>query len=269
MTTTTTTTTTTTMTTTTEMTAAPTLGRRARVEQIMGMPISIHVRAVDPDRPEVDAAMTRAFAHFRAVDAVFSTWRSDSQLLRLQHGELDLDEAHPWLAEVVELCLEAEDVTGGLFAAWRPGVGNTRAIFDPTGLVKGWAVVGAGAHLEIVDEISWCIGAGGDLAMGTGRGTRAGWPLWRIGIEDPTDARRVADVVAMTVGGMATSGAAARGGHVIDPATGRSVTRPGSVTVTGPDLLRADVWATAAFVDPQRAVRLMAERDPAYEAIVL
>lgn len=251
--------------------AAPpdTLGRRARVEQVMGMPISIHVRAEDPDRPEVDAAMSRAFAHLHLVDSIFSTWRSDSDLLRLQHGEIELDEAHPWLAEVVELCLEAEEVTDGLFSAWRPGAGNTRRIFDPTGLVKGWGVVGAGAHLQLVDEISWCIGAGGDLAMGTGRGTQQGWPLWRVGIEDPSDRSRVADVVALSTGGMATSGAAARGGHVVDPATGAQVTRPGSVTVTGRDLVRADVWATAAWVDPQRAATLMASRDPAYTLLAL
>lgn len=242
-------------------TPLPTLGRHARVEQIMGMPMSIHVRAQDTARPEIDAAMTRAFTHLRAVDAVFSTWRADSQLLRLQHGELSIDEAHPWLAEVVELCLEAEEVTDGLFSAWRPGVGNTRAIFDPTGLVKGWAVVGAGAHLQVVDEISWCIGAGGDLAMGTGRGTQQGWPVWRVGIEDPTDRTRIADVVTLETGGLATSGAAARGGHVSDPRTGTEVTRPGSVTVTGPDLVRADVWATAAWVDPERVARLIAERD--------
>ena len=47
---------------------------------------------------------------------------------------------------------------------------------------------------------------------------------------------------------MATSGTAARGAHVLDPATGE----PGgdgllSVTVVGPSLIWADVYATAAF----------------------
>lgn len=37
----------------------------------------------------------------------------------------------------------------------------------------------------------------------------------------------------------------------------------------GPDLMWADVWATAAWVDPQRARALIEERDPAYDLIVI
>ncbi len=248
---------------------APVLGRRAFVEQIMGMPISIHVRATEPTRPDIVAAADRAFAHLRRVDAVFSTWRADSDLLRLQHHELELDQVHPWLADVVDLCLEAEDATDGLFRAWRPGAGGTRQIFDPTGLVKGWAVAGAGAHLQTVDEIAWSIGAGGDIAVGVGRGMHGENPVWRIGIEDPTNNQRIADVVTVSRGGVATSGAAARGAHVLDARTGIPVDRAGSMTVTGPDLVWADIWATAAWVDPSQAGRLMATRAPGYTLIAL
>lgn len=244
------------------------LGRRAFVQQIMGLPISIHVRTIDPTREDIGAAASRAFAHLRRIDSVFSTWRADSDLLRLQHGELEIGEAHPWLAEVVDLCLEAEVRTGGLFQAWR-STEDARVVFDPTGLVKGWAVAGACAHLETVPDIAWCVGAGGDLLAGTGRGMRDVAPVWRIGIEDPTDRSRIADVVTLTRGACATSGAAARGGHVVDPRTGVRITRPGSSTVTGPDLMWADVWATAAWVDPTEAAARMAERDPAYRLIAL
>ena len=243
---------------------APVLGRRAFVDQIMGMPISIHVRATEPTRPDIAAAADRVFAHLRKVDEVFSTWRADSDLLRLQHAEIGTDEVHPWLAEVVEICLLAEERTDGLFAAWRARPGG-RTVFDPTGVVKGWAVVGAAAHLETVPEVAWCLGAGGDIAVGTGRGLHDAAPVWRIGIEDPRDRRRIADVVSVTRVGIATSGAAARGAHVVDPATGRGISRPGSATVIGPDLMWADVWATAAYVDPSAAARLLEARDPAYE----
>ena len=188
----------------------PTMGRRAFVEQVMGLPVSIHVRATEPTRPDIAAAADRVLAHLRKVDAVLSPWRADSDLLRLQHGELGLDEAHPWVAEVVDLCLVAEERTDGLFRAWRARVGQ-RPVFDPTGLVKGWAVASAAAHREIVPDSSWCIGAGGDLVAGTGRGLHDVAPVWRIGIEDPRDARRIADVVTLTRGACATSGAAARG----------------------------------------------------------
>jgi thiamine biosynthesis lipoprotein len=247
--------------------AAPVLGRRAWVQHVMGVPVSVHVRAVHPSRPDVEAAVTRVFGHLRRVDSVLSTWRADSDLLRLQFGELGPGESHAWVADVTELCLEAEDLTDGLFSAWRSRDGS-RTAFDPTGLVKGWAVAGAAAHLETVDQVAWCVGAGGDLVAGTGRGVPTP-PPWRVGVEDPRGRTRVAEVVTLTRGAVATSGNAARGAHVLDPRTGRLVERPGSATVTGPDLTRADVWATAAWVDPERAARLMEARDPAYRLVVL
>jgi hypothetical protein len=45
-------------------------------------------------------------------------------------------------------------------------------------------------------------------------------------------------------------------------ATGRPVVRSGSVTVVGPDLVWADIWATAAWVDPHEAARLMSRTHP-------
>ncbi len=244
----------------------PVLARRAWVEQVMGTAVSVHVRAVEPTRPDIVAAVGRVYAHLRRVDAVLSTWRADSDLLRLQHGETA--EVHAWVADVAELSLEAEDRTDGLFRAWRARRGG-RTVFDPTGLVKGWAVAGAGAHLDIVPELAWSIGAGGDVAVGAGPGPSSAAPSWRIGLADPSDRSRVADVVTVRRGAVATSGGAERGGHVLDPRTGRPVERTGSVTVVGPDLTWADVWSTAAWVDSGRARRLMAERDPDYRLIVL
>ena len=242
------------------------LGRRAFVRQLMGLPVSIHVRADDPSRADIAAASERVFAHLARVDRVLSTWRADSDLLRLQHGEIDVDEAHPWLADVVELCLEAEDRTEGLFRAWRSREGG-RVVFDPLGLVKGWAVAAAAAHLDTVPGISWSVGAGGDVVVGAGRGMSGVEPVWRIGIEDPADRTSVVDVVSLTRGAVATSGAAARGAHIVDPRTGRGLDHPGSATVIGPDLLWADVWATAAYVDATHADRLLRRHDPAYRLI--
>ncbi len=46
---------------------------------------------------------------------------------------------------------------------------------------------------------------------------------------------------------IATSGAYARGDHIVDPHTGRPPSGLLSVTVTGPELATADAYATAAF----------------------
>ncbi len=236
--------------------------RRAFVEQVMGLPISVHVRGA-VDAPELETAIAQVFSQLRRVDAVFSTWRPDSDLMRVRRGELSPHDAHPWLEEVAGLCAEAERRTGGLFAASLPGSEG----YDPTGLVKGWAVEQAAEHLTHVQGISFCVNAGGDLVAGAGWHAEAS--TWTVGIQDPRDDTAVAATLPLVRGGLATSGAAARGAHIIDPRTGQAVDRDGSATVWGPDLVWSDVWATALFVDPDGGQAAMAVADPAYRALVI
>ena len=246
----------------------PPLTRRVWVEQIMGMPISIHVRGAEgPAAQRAEAAVAQAFSHLRRVDRVFSTWRDDSDLMRLRRGDLDEVDGHPWLRLVRDLCADAEARTRGLFRASLPGPDGA-TVHDPTGLVKGWAVEGAACHLALVPEVAFCINAGGDILAGAGRGAGELHP-WRIGIEDPRDRSRIVATIDLTSGGVATSGAAARGAHVVDPRTGAAVARDGSATVTGPSLLWADAWATALFVDPEEGRAALEAADPAYRCLVL
>jgi thiamine biosynthesis lipoprotein len=246
--------------TTAEPTTPP-VPRRAFVEQVMGLPVSVHVRGA-VDRPEVATAVGQVWGVLHRADAVFSTWRPDSDLMRLRRGDLSAAQVHPWLAEVEQLCVEAGQRTGGLFSASFDG-----AHHDPTGLVKGWAVERAALHLRHVPGISWCVNAGGDLLAGSGRET--GPSTWNVGIEDPRNPGSVAATVALRAGGLATSGAAARGAHVVDPRTGAPVARAGSAPVWGPTLLWADVWATALFVDPATGPATLEAADPAYRSLVL
>ena len=242
--------------------------RRVWVEQVMGMPISVHLRQADGSAVrDAEAAVAQAFAHLRRVDRVFSTWRDDSDLMRIRRDELSEAAGHPWLREVRDLCVDAETRTRGLFRASLPGPDGA-LVHDPTGLVKGWAVEGAARHLALVPEVAFCVNAGGDIVAGAGRGAGELRP-WRIGIEDPRDRSRLAATVDLTVGGVATSGSAARGAHILDPRTGAPVIRTGSATVTGPSLLWADIWATALFVDPDEGRAALEAADPAYRCLVL
>lgn len=267
----------------------PLIGRKAFVEMIMGLPVSVHVRAEDPGRDDIAAAVRNTFAVLHKADDLFSRWREDSEIRRLQRGLIAPGAAHEWQADVVALALEAEDVTDGLFSAWYaapryPGVvipsgpaGSSRARrgapafggYDPTGIVKGWAVEKAADMLRVVPRISFCLNAGGDMLIGAGRDMAFLAPTWRIGVESPSVPGTVAAVRSVPAGAVATSGAVARGAHILDPSTGVALNRAGSATVVGPSLTWADVWATAAFVDPRRASRLMASRAAAYELILL
>lgn len=69
---------------------------------------------------------------------------------------------------LVTLCERAEHSTVGLFSA-TAGSGGRR-VYDPTGLVKGWAVEGAARHLALASGIAFCVNAGGDILAGTSRG---------------------------------------------------------------------------------------------------
>jgi len=247
------------------VTVATASRRRAFVEQVMGMPVSIHLRGGaqgDLDGPEIATAVDQAFAVLRRVDSVFSTWREDSDLMRLRRGDLSAGQAHPWLVEVEQLCAEAQRRTAGLFSA-----SYATARYDPTGLVKGWAVERAAMPLRHLPGISWCVNAGGDLLAGAGRA--ASPSTWLVGVEDPREPGVVAATIPLRSGGLATSGAAARGAHVVDPRSGTAISRSGSATVWGPSLLWADVWATALFVDPLAGERALGGADPAYRSLLL
>jgi thiamine biosynthesis lipoprotein len=244
------------------MTAAI-IPRRARVEQIMGLPVSVHLRGDDP--AGVERHVDEVFADLRHADAVLSTYRDDSDLARWERGGLTLAHADPILAEVVALCDEARARTDGWFdPRGLPDPRGGARRYDPSGLVKGWAVERATRHLAGLPEYGWCVNAGGDIVLHA----PAGQSPWRVGIEHPDNPARVMRVVTRRDGAVATSGSAHRGAHIIDPYTGRPAGAVRAVTVIGPGLLWADVYATAAAARGPSALDWLDGID-GYEALLV
>jgi thiamine biosynthesis lipoprotein len=64
-----------------------------------------------------------------------------------------------------------------------------------------------------------------------------------------------------SIAAAATSGSYERGAHLIDPATGRPVSRVASATVTGPSLAMADALATGVAVGGDEALAAVARLD--------
>ena len=126
---------------------------------------------------------------------------------------------------------------------------------DPSGLVKGWAVDRAGDLLDAAGARNYSLNAGGDIRM---RGAPLPEPRWRVGIQHPLERDKIAAVVEGNDVAVATSGAYARGEHVVDPHTGHAPVGVLSVTIVGPELATADAYATAAFA--------MAEAGPDWTA---
>jgi thiamine biosynthesis lipoprotein len=218
-----------------EVEALATPGIR-QVEQIMGMPIVVDVRDEDVD----DETLERIFDWLRFADTIFSTYREDSEISRLNRGELALEDAHPDVAEVLARCVALRDETRGYF--------DLRAAsperIDPSGLVKGWAVERAASLLDEAGHRNYAVNAGGDVWL---RGGALPEACWRVGIQHPLIGDRLAAVLAVSDLAVATSGSYARGEHVLDPHTRRPSRGLLSVTIVGPSVATADAYATAAF----------------------
>jgi thiamine biosynthesis lipoprotein len=201
----------------------------------MGTVVSFDVRGEDPQA----AAVAAAVAWLHDVDAEFSTYKTDSAVSRFGRGELKRSAASERLRWIIDRCDRLKRETGGFFDAYANGT------FDPSALVKGWAVQRAADGLRAAGVERFCITAGGDVVVYGGRA--AGKP-WRVGIRHPHDSQAVGWVVeADGELAVATSGLYERGDHIVNPVSGRAPEGVLSVTVVGPDLGAADAYATAAF----------------------
>jgi thiamine biosynthesis lipoprotein len=229
--------------------------RRVRVEPLMGTVITLDLR----DAAVPASAADSVFAWFHEVDAVFSTYRADSEISRLSRGELHESECRREVREVLGLCEEVRQLSGGSFDVRHGGA------IDPSALVKGWSVERAAALLMTAGARNFAINAGGDLLV---RGEPAPGEAWRVGVRHPEVADRVAVVLGVKDLAVATSGAYERGQHIADPRLGGAASGLLSMTVVGPSLTYADAYATAAFVMGDAGAAWVAGID-AYEALAI
>ncbi|MEV0114855.1 FAD:protein FMN transferase [Streptomyces sp. NPDC050844] len=221
-----------------------------RVEQVMGFPVSLRID--DGDRRGNAVAREQAadavFAWLREVDARFSPFRPDSEVSRLDRGELEPHGLSPDLVEVLDLCEEYRIATRGAFQVRLPGRG-----LDPCAMVKGWSVQRAADLLTARGLARFCLNAGGDVVS-------TGGP-WRVGVRHPEQGDRLCTVLEITDGAVATSARYERGDHIVDGRTGRPATGLLNMTVAAPTLTEADATATAAFAMGAEGIEWAAARE--------
>jgi len=224
-----------------------------RVEHVMGFPVSLAVRGRHADDTAGRRAWQDVMDSLARAEAVFSTYRADSWISRLDRGEVDLVDCPPEVAEVLALGDAAADASGGAFSVYRPRGGGGLGL-DPSGVVKGWALERAAEALRALPETDFCLSGGGDLLCRTLDPAAA---PWRIGIEDPHHPDRLLARVPVATGAVATSGTAHRGAHLVDARTGAAPAAVAQVTVVAPTLTWADIDATAAYaLGPEAATWL-------------
>ena len=213
-----------------------------RVAQRMGMPITVDVPSCK-DRIVFD----KIFDLFKEIDAKFSPYKNDSELSRYNNGELTKNELSREMKSVIAACEKYKLETNGYFDAWYKD-------FDPSGYVKGWAIKKGGDLIKRLGYETYCISAGGDILAAS-----AGEKVWNIGIQDPKNKLDVLKILQISDGAVATSGSYERGEHIINPKTGIPATDLVSITVVGPNIISADVYATAAFAMGESGVKFVNE----------
>ncbi|HEX5246632.1 MAG TPA: FAD:protein FMN transferase [Gaiellaceae bacterium] len=177
-------------------------------------------------------------AVFERWEDAFSLFRPGSELSRVNASPSTVVAVSPFFAATLQVALDAASDTGGLVdpalgagAVRLSGTLLSRAglTLDLNGVVKSLAVDEAASVLDGLGFVS----AGGDLA-----------------VRGPVDVGLPGGgAVRVVEGGLATSGTATRGRHLIDPRTGRPSDSPWEqVTVSGATCLAADVAAKAAYL---------------------
>jgi thiamine biosynthesis lipoprotein len=202
-----------------------------QVARIMGMPITVDVPECEDSK-----VFEKIFERFRQIDERFSSYKKDSELCRYQRGGIKKEDLSTEFKKIMSACKKAEQETDGYFSAYFSGK------YDPTGYVKGWSINEAGKVIEKNGFKTYCINAGGDILARSDSEK-----VWTIGIQDPTDGSKIIKQLSIKNGAAATSGHYERGAHIINPKTGKAADKFLSITAVGPDIIKADILATAIF----------------------
>ena len=201
----------------------------------MGMPITVEV--VDSSATSKD--VKDVFAYFDYIDHKFSTYKDDSEIMKINRGELGPKDYSEDMKNVLRLCEETKILTDGYFDIHKPDK------IDPSGLVKGWAIKNAAGILKARGFKDYFVDAGGDIEIA---GHNDDGKRWRVGIRNPFNRYQNVKILELSNVGIATSGTSIRGQHIYNPHDRKKeLIEVLSLTVVGPDVYGADRFATAAF----------------------
>lgn len=214
-----------------------------KIRIMMGMPIKIEVA----DKNAKTASLEKVFTFFDYVDKKFSTYKKNSEIERINRGEVVSSEFSQDMRKIFLLSEKTKRETGGYFEIVRNGK------YDPLGLVKGWSIFAASKILAREGYENFYIDAGRDVQT-MGR-NKDGNP-WRVGIQSPFKEREIVKVLTLPNNeGVATSGTYIRGNHIYNPKIKNGETSNIlSLTVVGPNIFDADRFATAAFAMGEKGI---------------
>src|SRR6185312_6996439 len=100
---------------------------------LMGMPITIEIVDTTVTQDNLD----NVFAYFVSVDETFSTYKATSEISKINRGELLAAQYSENMKSIVALSEQPKKATDGYFDIQHDG------LYDPSGIVKGWAIQNA------------------------------------------------------------------------------------------------------------------------------
>src|SRR5438034_7624456 len=157
---------------------------------IMGMPVVINI--VDAQAREED--IDEIFSYFHDIDSRFSTYKSDSEIERINRGEVEEKDFSPQIKKILELCEQTRLETNGYFTIHLHGK------LDPSGLVKGFAIHEAAKMLRKKGYENFFVEIAGDITVS---GMNENGERWRVGIRDPFNTDEIIKVVYLSDRGIA------------------------------------------------------------------
>jgi len=227
-----------------------------RTRLLMGMPITIEV--VDPKVTESDIA--DIFDYFASVDRMFSPFKKESEISRLNAGELTKKQLSTDVRQILQLADDTKKESNGYFNITFNGK------IDPSGIVKGWAIFNATGLLKEHGFSHFYVDAGGDIQV-SGKNEKGN--RWTAGIRNPFQREEIVKVVWLENKGIATSGLYVRGDHIYNPhKPNERITDVASMTVIGPNIYDADRFATAAFAMGEKGIHFI-EKLPGYDGYMI
>jgi thiamine biosynthesis lipoprotein len=137
---------------------------------IMGMTVAVELVDEFTEQKHFDLV----FDYFTEIDEQFSTYKKTSEISRINAGEISSEEMSEKMNEVFSLSGETKRLTNGFFDIRKPD-----GLYDPSGLVKGWAINNATGILSENGVKNFFLSIGGDVQV-KGKKVSHGWLVYEI-----------------------------------------------------------------------------------------
>lgn len=216
-------------------------------QQIMGMPVTIMWHDTAVQQSDIE----NVFNFFKEVDKNYSPYIETSEVSRINKKELAVENYSPELQEILELAETTKKQTNGYFDVWHQGD------FDPSGIVKGWAIQKAAERLLAYTD-DFYVEAGGDIQV---LGKAETGELWKVGVRNPFNRAENIAIVGLDNAAIATSGTAIRGSHIYNPVDEHIDETIVSLSVINKRIVDADRMATAAFAMGKEGIQFIESLD--------